>query len=251
MRIAFLAVDDEFAGRMQSYVYEKHPEWVVGSVISTRPIYKRTKVGGLLFLLKRSGFIYLAEMIRIKIAGKVLRREKIITPKRLAKAHQVQTYYTNNINNAQSLAQLAAWSPDLIISTNFNHYIADRARQAARVGTWNLHKSLLPHYRGMAPSFYALLNGERNVGATLHKVAKGFDTGDILCQIEIPISNGDSVESLNRKTSDLGGEMLAQYLEELDLSDIQVSRQSHGKCPNYSYPTRLDIKIFHKMGCNF
>jgi len=60
MRIAFLAVDDEFAGRMQSYVYEKHPVWVGGSVIYTRPIYKRTKVGGLLFLLKRSGFMLFA-----------------------------------------------------------------------------------------------------------------------------------------------------------------------------------------------
>jgi len=251
MRIVFLAVDDEFAGRMQSYVYEKHPEWVVGSVISTCPIYKRTKVGGLLFLLKRSGFIYLTEMIRMKIAGKVLSREKIVTPKKLAKAHQVEIYYSSNINDAQSLAQLAAWSPDLIISTNFSHYIADRARQTARVGTWNLHKSLLPHYRGMAPSFYALLNGEKKVGATLHKVAKGFDTGDILCQIEIPISDCDSVQSLNRKTSDLGGKMLARYLEEVDLSDIRVTPQPQGKWPTYSYPTRLDISVFRKMRCRF
>ena len=251
MRIAFLAVDDEFAGRMQSYVYERHPEWVVGSVISTCSIYKRTKVGSLLFLLKRSGFIYLAKMVRMKIVGKVLRREKITTPERLAKAHQVEIYYSSNINDTQSLAQLAAWSPDLIISTNFNHYIGDPARKAARVGTWNLHKSLLPHYRGMAPSFYALLNGEKKVGVTLHKVAKGFDTGDIICQIEIAISEGDSVESLNRKTSDLGGEMLAQYLEELDLSDIRVSPQPQGNWPSYSYPTRPDIRVFRRMGCNF
>ena len=63
----------------------------------------------------------------------------------------------------------------------------------------------------MAPSFYALLNREQKVGATLHKVAKGFDTGDILCQVEVPIAVDDSVESLTRKRSELGGDMLVRY----------------------------------------
>lgn len=251
MRIVFLGVNDEFAGSMQRYVYEKRSEWVVGSVISTRPIYKKTKFGGLLFLVKTSGLMYLAEMIRMKIAGKVLSRQKSVTPEKLAREHHVQVYHSSNINDTQSLARLGAWSPDLIISTNFSHYIGDRARRSARFGTWNLHKSLLPHYRGMAPSFYALLNQEQKVGATLHKVAKGFDTGDILCQIEVPITSDDSVESLNRKTSDLGGQMLARYLENLDLSDIRVTPQPAGRWPNYSYPTRLDIKVFRKMGAKF
>jgi folate-dependent phosphoribosylglycinamide formyltransferase PurN len=251
MKIVFLAVNDEFAGSMQRYVYENHPEWVVGSVISTCPIYKRTKIGGLLFLVKMSGFAYIAEMIRMKVVGKALRAETIVTPAQLAKAHQIDIYYSRNINDEQSLAQLAAWSPDLIISTNFSHYIGDRARRSSRFGTWNLHKSLLPHYRGMAPCFYALLNGEEKVGATLHRVAKGFDTGDIICQIEVPISQGDSVHSLNRKTSDLGGRMLAEYLEGVDLSDIKATLQPPGKWPSYSYPTRDDIRVFRKMGCSF
>jgi folate-dependent phosphoribosylglycinamide formyltransferase PurN len=251
MRIVFLGVNDEFAGRMQRYVYEKHPRWVVGSVLSTRPVYKKTKIGGLVFLLKCSGFRYLAEMVRIKIAWKMLHGREIPTPEKLAKANQVEMYYSSNINDAQSLDQLAAWSPDLIISTNFSDYIAGPARRSARFGTWNLHKSLLPHYRGMAPSFYALLNGEKKVGATLHQVAKGFDTGDILCQIEVPMSDGDCVESLNRRTSDLGGQMLARYLEKVDLSDIRATPQPQGKWPSYSYPTRLDISVFRKMGCSF
>jgi folate-dependent phosphoribosylglycinamide formyltransferase PurN len=251
MRVVFLAVNDEFAGQMQSCVYQRHPEWVIGSVISTRPIYKKTKIGGVLFLLKTSGLIYLGEMVRMKIAGKLLHRQKIETPAKLARTHRVPVYYSSNINDASSLAQLAAWSPDIIISTNFNHYIADRARRSARVGAWNLHKSFLPYYRGMAPSFYALLNGERKIGATLHQVAKGFDTGDILCQIEAPICDGDSVESLNQKASALGGEMMAQYLENVDLSGIRGTPQPEGRWPNYSYPTRLDIKVFHRMGCKF
>ena len=251
MKIVFLAVNDEFAGRMQRCVYENHPAWVVGSVISTCPIYKRTKIGGLLFLLKRSGFTYIAEMIKMKIVGKAFRGETIVTPVKLARAHQAEIYYSSNINDEQSIARLEDWSPDLIISTNFSHYIGERARRSSRFGTWNLHKSLLPHYRGMAPCFYALLNGEEKVGATLHKVAKGFDTGDIICQVELPISDGDSVLSLNQRTSDLGGRMLAQYLEGVDLSDITATPQPPGDWLNYSYPSREDIKAFRKKGCRF
>ena len=236
---------------MQSYVYAKRPEWVIGSVISTRPIYKKTRIGGLLFLLKTSGFTYLGEMINMKVAGKLFSHRKIETPLKLARRHNVEIFYSGNINDSPSLAQLAIWAPDLIISTNFSHYIGDRARKTARVGTWNLHKSLLPHYRGMAPSFYALLNGETKVGATLHEVAKGFDTGDILRQIEFAIRDDDSVESLNRKASDLGGQMLAEYLEKIDLSNVRGTPQPHGTWPSYSYPTRLDIKVFRNMGCRF
>src|SRR5262249_21681964 len=162
------------------------------------------RLGSVLFLLKSSGFMYLVGMVRMKTAGKLLGRRERVTPEKLAKAHQVEVYRSANINDAEGLAQLARWTPDLIISTNFSHYIGEKVRGSSRVGTWNLHKSLLPNYRGMAPSFYALLNQETKVGATLHRVAKGFDTGDILCQVEVPIAEGDSVEALNRKTSEFG-----------------------------------------------
>jgi folate-dependent phosphoribosylglycinamide formyltransferase PurN len=251
MRIVFLAVNDEFAGSMQKYVYETHPEWVVGSVISKCAIYKKSKMGGVLFLLRRSGIVYTAEMIRMKIVHKALRRNAIATPAKLAEVHHVETFYSSNINDDQSLARLAAWSPDLIISTNFSHYIGERARRTSRVGTWNLHKSLLPRYRGMAPSFYALLNDEKKIGATLHKVAKGFDTGDILSQIEVPVTASDSVHSLNRNASDSGGRMLAAYLERLDFSAIQATPQPPGDWPSYSYPSKADIKAFRRKGCRF
>ena len=47
-RIVFLAVDDEFAGEMQRFLYQSHPDWIVGVVIASRPIYKRSRIGGLL-----------------------------------------------------------------------------------------------------------------------------------------------------------------------------------------------------------
>src|SRR5215469_1119833 len=251
MRIVLLSVDDEFAGSMQKYLYERHPEWIVGSVISTCAIYKKSRVGAALFVMKRSGFRYGAEMFRMKVIRSFLRPEKQINPSGLARRNNVETYYCANINDQASIERLKSWSPDVIISTNFSHYIGNRVCAVAKMGTWNLHKSYLPHYRGIAPSFYALLNGEKHVGATLHQIAKGFDTGDIVRQVEVPVTLGDTVYTLNQKTADAGGRMMADVLEEAARQKPGVTPQPNGNWPNYSYPTRADIRAFLNKGLKF
>jgi folate-dependent phosphoribosylglycinamide formyltransferase PurN len=251
MRIVFLAVDDEFAGSMQKYVYERHAEWVVGSVISTCAIYKKSRLGAMFFVLQRSGFIYGAEMFRMKVVRRFANNRTQISPCQLARKHKVEMFYSKNINDDMSVGKLKSWSPDLIISTNFSHYVGGRVRSEARMGAWNLHKSYLPHYRGIAPSFYALLNGEKHVGVTLHQIAKGFDTGDIVRQVQVPVLSDDSVYSLNQKTSDVGGRMMAEVLEDAELRTPLLTPQPSGNWPNYTYPSRADIRAFREKGLRF
>ena len=252
LRIVFLAADDEFAGEMQRFLYARHPDWIVGSVISSHPIYKRSRIGAVLFVLRRSGFIFLSEMIRIRLTGGLLYRKKRVFPSHLARAHNVDVLVSSNINDARSVATLRAWHPDVIISTNFSHYIGTTVREStARYGCWNLHKSLLPHYRGMAPSFHALLEGATTVGATLHVVAKELDVGDVLSQAEVCVSNTDSVYSLNRRTAVAGGRLLAAFLESYDPTSIKATPQSGNGRPNYTYPTRAEVKRFRRMGLKF
>jgi methionyl-tRNA formyltransferase len=252
MRIVFLAVDDEFAGEMQRFVYAKHPEWVIGSVISSQLIYKHSALGALLFLLRKSSAIYLAEMIRLKAIRFFLNKSSRFLPSRLAAAHGVEQMITADINDEQSQAKLRSWKPDLIISTNFSHYIGKAVRESiARYGCWNLHKSLLPRYRGMAPVFHALLEGAAEVGATLHVVARGFDTGDVLAQASVPVAKQDTVYSLNRQTSVAGGKLLAFVLEHFDPVRTKATPQPNGNWKTYGYPTRAELKAFRSKNLHF
>jgi folate-dependent phosphoribosylglycinamide formyltransferase PurN len=247
-----LSVDDEFAGEMQRFLYEQHPEWIVGSVISSCAIYRRSRIGGLFFVWRVSGLVYLAEMIRMKLVLGFLERKRRFYPSQLAKVHGVETFLSANINDEHSLAKLRQWRPDLIISTNFSHYIGKAAREAiAPQGCWNLHKSLLPQFRGMAPNFHALLEGIKTVGATLHVVSKGFDDGPVLAQTQVPVSETDTVYSLNRKTSKAGGEMMASFLDRPDLSATRAIPQPAGNWKNYTYPTRGEIRAFRRQGLKF
>lgn len=251
MRIVFLSVDDEFAGSMQRYLYETHPEWVVGSVISTCPIYKKKPLEAVWFVLRKSGLRYLLEMARMKLLRKFTDREEKITPLKLAQQHDVPVRYSFNINTGRSLAELAALKPDVVISTNFSHYIGKRARNIARYGTWNLHKAYLPHYRGMAPSFFALLEGAGQVGCTLHVVTKGFDTGDVICQVAVPVEPDDTVYSLNKKTSAAGGRMMAEFIAREDVATVQAVPQPAGEWVNHTYPTPAEVREFFRMGLRF
>jgi len=252
MRIVLLSVDDEFAGEMQRFLYQNHPEWIVGSVISACKVYKHSDLEAAMMVLRKSGFVFLANMTYIKMLRYFRGEKKTFLPSRLAEQHGVEQYPSWDINDADSLAKLKSWRPDVIISTNFSHYIGKTVRESiAQKGCWNLHKSLLPNYRGMAPSFHALLEGATKVGATLHIVAKGFDTGEILAQVEVPVAPTDTVYSLNKRTSTEGGRLLASFLERYDSQETKPTPQPNGDWKNYTYPTPAEVKAFRDKGLRF
>lgn len=253
MRILFLAVDDEFAGEMQRYVYQSHPEWVIGSVLATQAIYKHNPAQAGLMVLKKSGPRYLVEMAKMKILRRLVATddESGVTPEKLAEQHGVPIHRSANINEQTSLDWLRSHDPDLIISTNFSHYVGKTARDIARVGSWNLHKSYLPANRGMAPSFYALLNDDAHAGVTLHVLEKGFDTGAIVDQRKVDIGPNDTVYDLNQQSSTTGGQMLAEFVHETPLDEITTTEQPPGDWPDHTYPSPADIRRFRRAGHAF
>ena len=140
----------------------------------------------------------------------------------------------------------------MIISTNFSHHIGTTIRErVAGYGCWNLHKSLLPQYRGLAPSFHALLEGAPKVGATLHVVAAELDAGDVLTQVEVPVLTGDTVYSLNRRTARAGGMWLASFLAGYDPTSAKAIPQPRGSWRHYAYPSRSDMRAFRRKGLKF
>ncbi len=252
MRIVLLAVDDEFAGEMQRFLYQSHPEWIVGSVLSTCKVYKHSDFEAAMMVLRKSGFVFLANLTYIKMLKYFHGEREPFLPSQLAKQHGVEEFESADINDAEGVAKLRSWNPDLIISTNFSHYIGKTVRESiARYGCWNVHKSLLPQYRGMAPSFHALLEEAKQVGTTLHVVAKGFDTGEVLAQAEVPVAAQDTVYDLNRKTSIAGGKLLASFLEKYDPRSTKATPQPAGDWKNYTYPTSAEVSAFRRKGLRF
>ncbi len=97
-----------------------------------------------------------------------------------ARAAGVETVTAEIKDGPAVEARIAAIAPDIILSCYYRRMIPSRILAHAKFGAFNMHGSLLPRYRGRAPVNWAILNGETQVGVTLHHMVKRADAGDIV-----------------------------------------------------------------------
>ena len=105
------------------------------------------------------------------------------------------------------------------------------------MGTINLHASLLPQYRGAAPINRAIINGEKETGATTFKLQHQIDTGDILLQQKINIGEEDTAGELHDRMKEIGADLLVKTINELVDGSLKEIPQS-SLSPNGGEPER-------------
>lgn len=93
-------------------------------------------------------------------------------------------------------------------------------------GTFNLHASLLPQYRGAAPINHAIINGETKTGVTTFFLDKEIDTGKIISQIELEIFNDDNAETLHDKMMMAGADLILKTVKKIISNDITLVDQN-------------------------
>jgi methionyl-tRNA formyltransferase len=117
-------------------------------------------------------------------------------------------------------AMLAPLRPDLIVSGGFPWRIPSEVLALPRLGAINMHPALLPRYRGPAAIEWALRNGDAELGFTVHRLSPDFDTGPILAQARIPITDEDDIDSLVAKFGPVVPELLRQALARVAWGDL-------------------------------
>lgn len=93
------------------------------------------------------------------------------------------------------------------------------------LGSVNLHGSLLPDYRGAAPINHAIINGEKKTGVSTFFLKHKIDTGDIILQKEIPISEDETAGELHDRMMDIGAEALMETLEQIEHRTVKPMDQ--------------------------
>jgi methionyl-tRNA formyltransferase len=122
----------------------------------------------------------------------------------------------NGVEFAQRVAQL---EPDFVFSFYYRSMLGSPILRSARLGALNMHGSLLPKYRGRAPVNWAILNGERQTGATLHYMVERADAGDIVDQLAVPILDDDDAREVFGKVTTAAEIVLARSLPGLIAGD--------------------------------
>lgn len=126
------------------------------------------------------------------------------------------------------IEELRALKADLQIVVAFR-MLPEVVWNMPRLGTVNVHASLLPKYRGAAPINWAIINGEKISGVTTFKLTHEIDTGNILLQKKISIDPKETAGDLHDKLKDAGAELLIETVDRLIAGKIQEQPQDVSK----------------------
>ena len=134
--------------------------------------------------------------------------------KGIAQKYNIPFYKTNNINKSAWIKILNDCQIDLAVALLWVNTIQAEVIQTSRHGFLNLHGGLLPKYRGNPCQTWAILNGEPYTGVTVHLMEPGkLDSGDIILQEKIPISEKSTVKELIDTISDRGVHLMLKAVE--------------------------------------
>ncbi len=119
----------------------------------------------------------------------------------LAARHDIPVITPQDPNDPAVVAVLARLQPDLLFSFYYRLMLKAPLLALPRHGAWNMHGSLLPKYRGRVPVNWAIIHGERETGASLHRMLEKPDAGGIVAQQAVPILPDDTaLEVFNKVT---------------------------------------------------
>ena len=122
---------------------------------------------------------------------------------------------------------LKSLAPDLCVTAAFGQILSQEILDVPRIGTINVHASLLPRHRGSAPINWAILQGDKTVGVTTMMTDKGIDTGDMLLKAETPYIKGETAGELTLRMAELGAQLLIDTLKKLEEGALARIPQDH------------------------
>lgn len=161
--------------------------------------------------------------------------------KEYALAQGIPVLQPEKLKDESFLQTLAAFKADLQIVVAFR-MLPEAVWNMPPLGTYNVHASLLPDYRGAAPINWAIINGERETGVTTFKLRHEIDTGNVLMQQKVAIDPGDNAGSLHDKLMAAGAGLLLASVRKIESGNYILH-------PQPETGTHKEAPKIHKEDC--
>lgn len=145
--------------------------------------------------------------------------------KEVALRNGIPVVETDSLKDPAVQETLAAYAPDLFVVVAFK-ILPKALLDLPRIGSVNVHASLLPKYRGAAPIHWAIVNGETETGVTIFFLNEGVDTGGILLQSTTPIGAEETTGDVYRRLMRLGAETLVRAVDHIWQGEYELEPQS-------------------------
>ena len=161
----------------------------------------------------------------------------------LAKDHGIPVIATESPKDVNVLGALQDRQPDLLFSFFYRKMIPQNILDIPCLGSFNMHGSFLPRYRGRAPINWVLVHGETQTGATLHHMVKSADAGAIVDQEAVAIGSTDTAFDLTHKVSKAAAHVLLRQLPALKEGCAPSFPQDEAKATYFGGRSAKDSQI--------
>ena len=148
--------------------------------------------------------------------------------KKYALEQQIPVLQPTNLKNDDFITELKALNANLQIVVAFR-MLPKVVWQLPTLGTFNLHASLLPSYRGAAPINWAIINGETLTGVTTFFIDEKIDTGEIILQDKVAINETDTAGDLHDKLMDIGSDLVVKTVKRIQNGTVKTIKQPEGE----------------------
>jgi methionyl-tRNA formyltransferase len=167
--------------------------------------------------------------------------------KKFAVLHNLPVLQPEKLKAPEFIEQLKSFQPDLQIVVAFR-MLPEMVWQLPPLGTFNLHGSLLPHYRGAAPINRAIMNGEKKTGVTTFFLQQEIDTGNIIFREDVEIGEDENAGDIHDKLMYIGADLVLKTVDAIAIGNYPQTPQSNFLKPGEEIKTapkifREDCKI--------
>ena len=155
--------------------------------------------------------------------------------KQLAMQHNLPVFQPESLKPAEVQAQIAAVNADVMIVAAYGLIIPTVVLNMFTKGSYNIHASLLPRWRGAAPIHRALLAGDNKTGVTIMEVVPALDAGNMISKGVVKITDADTTQTLHDKLSEIGADLMVNAMQKLAEDGVLPSEPQDESLVTYAH----------------
>ena len=160
-----------------------------------------------------------------------------------AEEKKIKIFSYDEIKDRKFRPALEKLNIDLLLVFAFGHIISEDLLNVAKHGSFNIHTSLLPKYRGAAPIQRSLINCDKETGISFMKMDAGLDTGPVLQSIKFPIEEGMNTEDLEEIMSDISSRNIIQTIDSIEKNNFTLTQQNENESSYAPKVTKDEARI--------
>jgi methionyl-tRNA formyltransferase len=151
--------------------------------------------------------------------------------KKYAVEKNIPVFQPVSLKDEKFIDELRKLKPDLFVVVAFR-ILPPEIYTIPKYGSFNLHASLLPKYRGAAPINWTVIKGEKETGVTTFFLQEKVDTGSIILQARTPIEQNETAGDIHDKLADIGAEVVLHTVNMISINKVALRRQNDAEaCP--------------------